>query len=68
MRTRRRLSSVWRAELGVRFEKITADSTAAVHTTDDARSVHAGDTLEFAELPGAVAADVGQRKRTVLRA
>jgi outer membrane protein assembly factor BamA len=65
VRLGRRLARLWTAELGLRWERVEADSTATVHRDDEARGLDAGDELPFAELPADVARGVGRRTRTV---
>lgn len=63
-----RLGTSWRAEIGVRFETVDADSSARANEDDELRGVSRGDDLPFDELPAGVAEDVGRRKGEILHA
>jgi outer membrane protein assembly factor BamA len=61
----RRFTRLWSTEVGVRWERVEADSTATVHVDDAAHGLERGDELPFDELPADVARGVGRRDRSV---
>ncbi len=61
----RRFARRWSTEIGVRWERVEADSTATVHVDDEVHGLERGDELPFAELPADVARGVGRRDRSV---
>ncbi len=64
----RRLGRDWSFETALRIEGAEADSTGEVWHDDETAGVAKGDEVAFADLPATVAAGVGRRERTVLRA
>ncbi len=52
--------------LGMRLESVAADSSASVYTSNAARDAQRGEELAYAELPSAIADDVGRRGRSAL--
>ena len=64
----RRLGRAWSLETALRVEGAEADSTGEVWQDQERLGAVKGDEVAFADLPADVAAGVGRRERTVLRA
>ncbi|MDO9695464.1 MAG: BamA/TamA family outer membrane protein [Candidatus Latescibacteria bacterium] len=64
----RRLGRAWSLETALRLEGAEADSTGEVWQNEERLGAVRGDEVAFADLPVDIAAAVGRRERTLLRA
>ncbi len=64
----RHLGAHWRLSAGLRGETARADSTSEVWQDSEVADAHAGDRVAFVDLPSAIAAGAGDRKRAIASA